>query len=214
MSARWPMIPFLLLVLSATAAAAPLPTLIGARDVTFERTSDPNLVRLADGTALTVIYGDGDLEKAWDWPEGRTLRLGFDLERGTVLVDPKGGLVLPVVDDLGEQHPIAVADDACQSRDRSTMGIGDCLEQALARWDRQLNINYQHLLRVLDADRQVPVRAAQRAWLAWRDAQFQAISATYDRDGTMWGLVATSRRIDIVREQAVRLGQLAADGPV
>jgi uncharacterized protein YecT (DUF1311 family) len=55
------------------------------------------------------------------------------------------------------------------------------------------------------------VRAAQRAWLAWRDAQSEAISAAYQREGTMWGLVAAERRLDLVREQAVRLGQLAAD---
>ena len=179
-----------LLLALAPMAAASAPALEGASTVAFERTSDPHFVRLGDGRALI---------------------LGFDPERGTVLADPLSGVALPVVDDLGAQHPIDVANDACQQDDSSTLGISSCLAEATARWDRQLNLNYQRLLGRLDAEQQAPVKAAQRAWLAWRDAQSAAISATYQREGTMWGLVSAGRRLDLVREQAVRLGQLAAD---
>ena len=200
-----------LLLALAPIAAASVPALEGASTVAFEQTSDPHVVQLGDGRALTVIYAEGDWEKTGDWAEGRSLILGFDPERGTVLADPRSGLVLPVVDDLGAQHPIDVANDACQQDDSSTLGISGCLAEAAARWDRQLNLNYQRLLGRLDAEKQAPVKAAQRAWLAWRDAQFAAISATYQREGTMWGLVSAGHRLDLVREQAVRLGQLAAD---
>jgi uncharacterized protein YecT (DUF1311 family) len=200
-----------LLLALAPIAAASVPALEGASTVAFEQTSDPHVVRLGDGRALTVIYAEGDWEKTEDWAEGRSLILGFDPERGTVLADPRSGFVVPVVDDLGDQHPIDVANDACQDDDSSTLGISRCLAEAAARWDRQLNINYQRLINVLDAEKQAPVKAAQRAWLAWRDAQFAAISATYQREGTMWGLVSAGHRLDLVREQAVRLGQLAAD---
>jgi len=200
-----------LLLALAPMAAASVPALEGASTVDFEHTSDPHVVQLSDGRALTVIYAEGDWEKTGDWAEGRSLILGFDPERGTVLADPRSGLVLPVVDDLGAQHPIDVANDACQQDDSSTLGISGCLAEATARWDRQLNLNYQRLLGRLDAEKQAPVKAAQRAWLAWRDAQFAAISATYQREGTMWGLVSAGHRLDLVREQAIRLGQLAAD---
>ena len=199
----------LLCFLPCLATAAP--ALVGATEVGFERTSDPNLVRLADGTVLTVIYAEGDREKTRDWAAGRKLTLGFDAGRGTVLVDPAGDFVVPVVDDLGERHPIAMANEACQRENDTTLGMGDCLVEAMQRWDRQLNINYQRLLGLLDADKQSPVKAAQRAWLAWRDAQFEAISTVHQREGSVWGLVSTGRRIDLVREQAIRLGQLAAD---
>jgi uncharacterized protein YecT (DUF1311 family) len=200
-----------LLLALAPIAAASVPALEGASTVAFEQTSDPHVVQLGDGRALTVIYAEGDWEKTGDWAEGRSLILGFDPERGTVLADPRSGLVLPVVDDLGAQHPIDVANDACQQDDSSTLGISGCLAEAAARWDRQLNLNYQRLLGRLDVEKQAPVKAAQRAWLAWRDAQFAVISATYQREGTMWGLVSAGHRLDLVREQAVRLGQLAAD---
>jgi uncharacterized protein YecT (DUF1311 family) len=202
--------PLALLVLSPVVATA-APALEGATAVRFQQTSDPNLVRLADGTVLTVIYAEGDWEKTGDWPEGKALTLGFDRDRGTLLVDPQGSFAVPVVDDLGERHPIAVADAACQQQNDSTMGMGGCLGETLERWDRQLNLNYRRLLGLLDADRQVPVKAAQRAWITWRDAQFAAITTVHQREGTVWGLVSTGRRIDLVREQAIRLGQLAAD---
>jgi uncharacterized protein YecT (DUF1311 family) len=199
----------LLCFLPCLAAAAP--ALVGASEVTLEETSDPNLVRLADGTVLTVIYAKGDREETGNWPEGKVLTLGFDRERGTLLVDPQGTFAVPVVDDLGERHPIAVANEACQRTNDTTLGMGSCLGETMERWDRQLNLNYRRLLGLLDADRQVPVKAAQRAWITWRDAQFAAITSVHQRDGTVWGLVSTGRRIDLVREQAIRLGQLAAD---
>ncbi len=201
---------FALLAL-APAATASVPALAGETTVRFQRTSDPNLVRLTDGRALTVIYAEGDWEKTEAWVEGRALVLGFDRERGTVLADPPSGFVVPVVDDLGGRHPIDVASEACQNEDGSTLGISRCLAEATARWDRQLNVNYRRLLGGLDPEKQAPVKAAQRAWLAWRDAQFAAISATYEREGTVWGLVSAGHRLDVVREQAVRLGRLAAD---
>lgn len=200
---------FLLCLLPCVATAAP--ALEGATEVRFQQTSDPNLVRLADGTVLTVIYAEGDWEKTSEWTEGKALTLGFDRERGTLLVDPEGTFAVPVVDDLGERHPIDVANEACQRENDTTLGMGSCLGEAMERWDRQLNINYQRLLGLLDADKQAPVKAAQRAWIAWRDAQFEAITTVHQREGSVWGLVSTGRRIDVVREQAIRLGQIAAD---
>ena len=119
-------------------------------------------MRLADGTALTVIYGEDNREKAWDRAEGRTLVLRFDADLGTVLVDAESGLALPVVDDLGERHPITFADSECQMHDSSTMGIKGCLGEASGRWDRQLNLNYQRLLATLDAGKQA-IRLGQLA---------------------------------------------------
>lgn len=198
----------MLLVPCALPAATPL---AGGLEVTYAAQHDPNVIALADDTRLTVIYAEGQWEQVEAWAEGQPLQLGFDAELGTVLRDADGKVALPVVDDLGARHPITVARTQCEEQAESTLDMQACTAQALERWDRQLNLNYRRLLSTLDGDRRAAVQAAQRAWLAWRDVQVEAISAVYRRDGSLWGLVAAGRRVDLTREQALRLGQLAAD---
>lgn len=57
--------------------------------------------------------------------------------------------------------------------------------QAYSLWE-ELNIKYNNLMSGLSpADKQV-LRNAQRQWVAFRDAEFEAIDALYNgKDGTM-----------------------------
>jgi uncharacterized protein YecT (DUF1311 family) len=128
-----------------------------------------------------------------------------------VLALPEGGPRLPVVDDLGDQHPIALATEACLQLKDSTLGMHECLSEAMGRWDLQLNLHYKRLTAGLSEEMLTEVKAAQRAWMAWRDAQFEAFTALSSDRGSLGGVVNGQRRVAIVREQAVRLGALAAD---
>jgi uncharacterized protein YecT (DUF1311 family) len=200
-----------LLLTAMLSASAHADELAGERKLVFQEQHDPNLIALADGSELTVLYGEGDWEAVHGLPPGSELRLGFDSALGTVLALPEGGPRLPVVDDLGDQHPIALATEACLQLKDSTLGMHECLSEAMGRWDLQLNLHYKRLTAGLSEEMLTEVKAAQRAWMAWRDAQFEAFTALSSDRGSLGGVVNGQRRVAIVREQAVRLGALAAD---
>jgi len=57
-------------------------------------------------------------------------------------------------------------DDALSNADRR-----ECLDRAIKQADRRLNQNYQALIKASDAEGQALLRTAQRAWIAFRDAE-------------------------------------------
>lgn len=198
----------LTLLLSGAAQASDL---IGEARVVYKEQHDPNLIALADGRELSVLYVDGMWETVSALDPGTELQLGFDAEHGTVLALPNGGPQIPVVDDLGDQHPISRAAESCMQRRDSTLGMHECLGEAIERWDLQLNLHYRRLTGGLSEETLAEVKAAQRAWMAWRDAQYEAFTALGSESGSLGGVINGQRRLAIVREQAVRLGALAAD---
>lgn len=185
--------------------------LAGERRLVFQDQHDPNLIAFADGSELTVLYDDGVWEAVHALAPGTAVQLGFDAELGTVLALPEGGPRVPVVDDLGDQHPIALATEACLQRKDSTLGMHECLGEAIERWDLQLNLHYKRLTAGRSDETLAHVRTAQRAWMAWRDAQYEAFTALGSESGSLGGVINGQRRLAIIREQAVRLGALAAD---
>ena len=58
-----------------------------------------------------------------------------------------------------------------ESCDGSTMQMVECLSRLTATWDKRLNDAYQRALKDADSDGQrEQLRKAQRAWIAYRDA--------------------------------------------
>lgn len=200
-------LPCLLMASSLMAA----PALEWSRDVHFKAQHDPNLIELKEGEILRVRYDDTSWQRASVWASGQKLKLGWHTKLGAVLQDPAGGNPLPIAMLVQGDHPITQALQACEQKNDATLAMQACLSDAKSRWDRQLNINYQALLRMLSPEQQRTIKAAQRSWLIWRDAQFSAIAAAYSQEGTLWGLVAGEQQVTLVREQADRLGQQLAD---
>jgi uncharacterized protein YecT (DUF1311 family) len=78
----------------------------------------------------------------------------------------------------GQLHPacLGAAANACQSQPggQTTLGISECIQAEAAVWDGILNEQYGALMgQVKAAGQGLPdaLRAAQRAWIAFRDAQ-------------------------------------------
>jgi uncharacterized protein YecT (DUF1311 family) len=62
-------------------------------------------------------------------------------------------------------------------------------EADFAKSDAQLNIVYQKLIKKLDATSVEKLKIAQRAWLAYRDAQADFRADLDARDGSMYRLI-------------------------
>jgi uncharacterized protein YecT (DUF1311 family) len=69
--------------------------------------------------------------------------------------------------------PVAHAGDQGdpeQSCDGNTFQMVECLKVKTAQWDKRLNIAYQKALQDAGSAQRDPLRAAQRLWVQYRDA--------------------------------------------
>ena len=60
--------------------------------------------------------------------------------------------------------------DPEQACDGNTFQMVECLKTKTAQWDRRLNIAYQKALQDAVPAQREPLRAAQRLWIQYRDA--------------------------------------------
>ena len=108
-------------------------------------------------------------------------------------------------------HPIDGAYQKDLARDSSTAGTVEASNRAAAKWDRELNRVYKALMAQTGPEARQKLQASQRRWLAYRDAERTAVGAMagdlYEQNegGTLWGMVAAVRSMEIVRARALEL---------
>ncbi|GAK50191.1 hypothetical protein U14_01418 [Candidatus Moduliflexus flocculans] len=108
--------------------------------------------------------------------------------------------------------PIDRKVNACMDRDPSTAGMMQCLQQAYADWDAELNAVYADVRMRLDPQAQSALKDAQRLWISYRDAEFVAIDTIYGAmQGTMWQLAGLSRKVEFLKNRVIELRMYAED---
>jgi uncharacterized protein YecT (DUF1311 family) len=104
------------------------------------------------------------------------------------------------------KHPIDKALDACLDKDSSTAGMANCIGEAYAKWDKELNRLYTELMKRLGADGKAALKEAQIQWLKFRDAEFKLLNGIYDKlEGTMYIPMRIDSRLQIVKSRALDL---------
>ena len=105
-----------------------------------------------------------------------------------------------------EAHPIEQEMSRCTERNSSTLGMLDCAMTAYERWDAELNAVYQELMANLPSAAADQLRDSQRHWLAFRDAEFEAIGEIYgNQQGSMWPLIMAGARLDLLQQRVETL---------
>lgn len=112
---------------------------------------------------------------------------------------------------------VGLAAYTCEAKSASNVGYGLCLGLELEVWDSELNRVYGALIGLTEANdaemkelgSAVPpatpiLRSAQRAWIAWRDAQCDYARSIFG-GGTGGGPAATDCLMHLTAEQALRL---------
>ncbi|CTQ33556.1 lysozyme inhibitor LprI family protein [Jannaschia rubra] len=103
----------------------------------------------------------------------------------------------------------------------TTMGMAECTNLETAEWDRLLNIEYRRLRDQWEAldveaagtsigagiDRSDALRDAQRAWIAFRDADCAARYAQY-QDGTIRTTIATGCHLSHTARRTLELAAM------
>lgn len=138
------------------------------------------------------------------WPKGKPVRVAYSPEGGTEVVDPASGerypirSAMPPIDDLMRR---------CQDGAGTTVGLSECHNGAAAAWDVELNRAYQQVLKSgLSDETKGAIRAAQRKWIAFRDASLAATrAAASEKGGSIRILEVGSSMVLLTRHQVLRL---------
>jgi uncharacterized protein YecT (DUF1311 family) len=102
-----------------------------------------------------------------------------------------------------EKDPIDRAMEAAMAKNSSTAGMVTAIDEAMKQWDQKLNTCYKALSKELPAAEWKELVTAQRAWIAFRDAQIKAMDATFDRmEGTMWIPIRAEMAMNLTRQRA------------
>ncbi len=108
--------------------------------------------------------------------------------------------------DKNQKHPIDRALGECIEKDWSTAGMKNCTYKAQDSWDKELNKNYNALMKELDPEEKEVLKSSQKKWLEFRDNEYKVIDAVYSKlQGTMYITMRVGERLDIVKQRALIL---------
>lgn len=105
---------------------------------------------------------------------------------------------------------IGEALDACQEEsldNQTTSGIFECAKRETQWWDEVLNHNYAILKNALDAEEFQHLQTAQRAWLAFREAEC-GFHYFYWRLGTIGMVYGSTCMMETTAKRALTLGNV------
>jgi len=113
-------------------------------------------------------------------------------------------LVQPVFAQKAE-HPIDKRLNECIAKDYTTAGMSNCTYETKKEWDTEMNKYYKLLLEVLREEEKELLRQAQKAWLKFRDAEFEVIKTIYPTDATVFSNIRSADSMAIVKDRALQL---------
>jgi len=103
-------------------------------------------------------------------------------------------------------YPIDVELKTCldSSINYTTKGMTDCLVQASKEWEKELNKNYQKLLKLLSDEQKGKLINAQNQWIIYRDKELEFTNQLYgDMQGTMWILVEVQSNLELTKQRSL-----------
>jgi uncharacterized protein YecT (DUF1311 family) len=117
-----------------------------------------------------------------------------------------GVSALAFAQEPAQKHPIDKWLEECMDKNPTTVGMVNCEDEALKRWDKELNSVYKQLMEKLSAQAKETLKEAQRAWLKARDAEIKLIGAVYGSlEGTMYIPMRADAVTSLTRARALKL---------
>jgi uncharacterized protein YecT (DUF1311 family) len=115
-------------------------------------------------------------------------------------------------DDEGsgtEEDPIDTALTACLDTPdgQSTAGMVQCLVTAYGAWDAALNEAYRSLIDSLAPAQKDALKASQRAWIAYRDAEQKFLQSLMNAPGvgSIVNITTNQAMVDMVKARVLLL---------
>lgn len=112
----------------------------------------------------------------------------------------------------GQQHSIdkqvkECIDDIIKTKGIvTTVDMVECTYKAYEAWNRNLNKYYKLLMKYLEPDEKEKLKAAQRKWIEYRDAELNFSRTMHSNlQGTMYRVVGVNRTEEVARQRALEL---------
>lgn len=109
--------------------------------------------------------------------------------------------------DTEHPHPIDVQFE--RDMDASggvTLKMRNAQGQAYKRWDTELNMAYQELMRSLATEEQAALKKAQRAWLKFREAESEFWwTESISGGGTLQPVIVSDQSISLLKARVCQL---------
>ncbi|MCU5773654.1 DUF1311 domain-containing protein [Erwiniaceae bacterium BAC15a-03b] len=106
-------------------------------------------------------------------------------------------------------NPIDSALESCLNSNSSTVGMSQCYDTANQSWDKEMNRQYNSVMKKLNSGQKAKLRDAQRNWLKYRDSWLTAAKGWYlAEQGTMAGLSLGAQGVQLIKNQALLLKSL------
>ena len=94
----------------------------------------------------------------------------------------------------------------------STLGMVECTTEAIREWDKRLNKVYQQVMAGLDPKSRELVRASQRRWVAFREAEHEAMGGPWRQDrGTIIRGLTANADLSAIKERVQELQLYGSD---
>ena len=107
---------------------------------------------------------------------------------------------------MAQTPPIDQQLQQCLDKESSTAGMSQCYGSANKAWDKEMTAQYNQAMKKLTGEPKDKLRAAQRAWLAYRDSWMEASRSYFlSSQGSMAALSVGAQGVNLVRNQALML---------
>lgn len=103
-------------------------------------------------------------------------------------------------------HPIDKYLDSCMERDYSTFGMVKCTEEAIQKWDDELNKYYKLLMKTLDDESAKILKESELQWIEFKNKEMKNIEKIYSKlEGTMYIPMKYYAKMEIIKTRALQL---------
>ncbi|GME39561.1 hypothetical protein CRM79_16830 [Pantoea agglomerans] len=99
--------------------------------------------------------------------------------------------------------------DRCLDGASTTLAMNQCYAAANQAWDQEMNRQYTTLMKTLSGEPKSRLRAAQRAWLSYRDSWLEVSRSQLATQGTLGSVALSAQGLSLVRNQALMLQSLS-----
>ncbi len=105
-----------------------------------------------------------------------------------------------------KKDPIDKSYEECLQKDTSAINLSNCAYEAYSQWDRELNKSYNKLVKelVIPKDKAAFLQS-QKAWLAYRDAEFHLYDNMLNKPGEKWTFERANDRVNLVKHRVLQL---------
>lgn len=106
---------------------------------------------------------------------------------------------------MADDLPSDASLDRCLNDASTTLAMNQCYAAANRAWDQEMNKQYNKLMKTLSGEPKNKLRAAQRAWLSYRDSWLEASRSQLSTQGSLGSVALSAQSLSLVRNQALML---------